>query len=89
VSVDSPFVNQKFARECNAAFPIVSDFNREAVEAYGVKCEDYFGLRGVAYRSAFVIDPDGVIVYSWMSEDASVMPDLDEVRRAVPAARAV
>lgn len=86
ISVDSPFANQKFAEECGASFPIVSDFNREAARAYDVLNEDYHGLKDVAYRSAFVIGRDGTIVYAWESEDASVMPDFDEIMKAVEEA---
>lgn len=83
VSVDSPFVNQRFAEECGAPFPIVSDFNRTTVDDYGVRNDDYFGLVGVANRSAFVIDREGTVVYSWMSVDSSVLPDFDAVRSAL------
>ena len=86
ISVDSPFVNRKFAEECGVPFPILSDFNREAVEDYGVNNPDYFGLEDVAHRSAFVIDRGGTVVYSWMSEDADILPDLDAVREAVAEA---
>lgn len=89
ISVDSPFVNQKFARECEAPFPIVSDFNREAVAAYGVRCDNYFGLRWVAKRAVFVLDSDGRIVYASLNEDDSVLPDFDAVREAVRAAAPV
>src|SRR5688572_11738038 len=63
ISVDSPYVNQKFAESCNASFPIASDFNKEAIEAYGVVRGDLNGLKGVAERSAFVIDANGRITY--------------------------
>lgn len=86
ISVDSPFVNQKFAEECGAPFPILSDFNREAVRAFDVENSDFYGLEGVANRSAFVVDRSGTVVYSWMSEDASVLPDFGEIREAVEAA---
>ncbi|RMH21123.1 MAG: peroxiredoxin [Gemmatimonadetes bacterium] len=86
VSVDSPFVNQKFAAECGAPFPIVSDFNRAASRAYDVLYEEFYGLEGVSKRAAFVIDREGIVRYAWVSDDAGVMPDLDAVREAVRAA---
>ena len=85
VSVDSPFVVQKFAQDVGADFPIVSDFNREAMTAFDVMYEDYWGLRGVAKRSAFVIDKGGVVRYAWVTEDDSVLPDLAEIRGALAA----
>lgn len=83
LSVDSPFVVQKFARETGAGFPILSDFNKEAMTAYGVVYEDFFGLRGVAKRSAFVVDREGVIRYAWVTEDADDLPDFEAIRTAV------
>jgi peroxiredoxin len=80
VSVDSPFVVEKFARETGAGFPIVSDFNRQAMQAWDVMYEDYWGLAGVAKRAAFVVDRDGVVRYAWVSEDDAVQPDLEAVR---------
>ena len=88
ISVDSPFVTRKFAKECGAHFPILSDFNRTVTREYGVLCPDYYGLENVAHRAAFVVDRDGTIVYSWMTEDSSVMPDFEEVRKAIRNAAA-
>ena len=85
ISVDSPFVTQRFARELDAGFPVLSDFNKEAMTAYDVVYEDFFGLRGVAKRSVFVVDRDGVIRYAWVTEDADRLPDLDAVRHALAA----
>ena len=79
ISVDSPFVNQKFADDCNAPFPIVSDFNKTASEAYGVLYEELGGLKGVSKRAAFVVGSDGRISYAWVTEDPAIMPDFDEI----------
>ena len=84
-SVDSVFVVQKFAQETGAQFPILSDFNKEAIHAFDVVYEDFFGARGVGKRSAFVIDKEGVIRYAWVTEDAGVIPDFAEIRAAVEA----
>ena len=85
VSIDSPFVNQKWAEEMGVPFPILSDFNKETAAAYGVLQKDFFGLNGVAKRSVFVVDGDGRVSYSWVSEDPSVLPPFDEVLGAVRA----
>lgn len=79
ISVDSPFVTQKFAEETGVPFPILSDFNREATDAYGVRYPDFFGLEGVSKRSAFVVDGEGRVAYAWVSEDADVMPPFEEI----------
>ena len=72
-----------FAAACGAEFPMLSDFNRAAVDAFGVRNDDFYGLKGVAYRSVFVVDPQGRIAYVWVTEDASVLPDFDIIRDVV------
>jgi peroxiredoxin len=86
ISVDSPFVNAKFAEECGAEFPILSDFNAEAADAFGVRNDDFFGMKGVADRSAFVVDAAGDIVLAWHSGDPGVMPPFEEIKAAVAGA---
>lgn len=80
ISIDSPFVTQKFKEETGVPFPLLSDFNKEASEAYDVLYEEFFGMKGVSKRSAFVVDAEGTIRYAWVSEDAGVMPDFDAIK---------
>lgn len=86
ISVDSAFVNHRFAEATGAPFPILSDFNKDTIRAYGVLNDDYFGMRGVANRSVFVVDPEGVIRYVWTDEDSSVLPDFAAVRKSLAGA---
>jgi peroxiredoxin len=83
LSVDSPFTNVKFAESTNAQFPIVSDFNREAMTAFDVERDDLLGMHGVSERAAFVIDRDGMIQYAWVGENPGVFPPMEEIRAAV------
>lgn len=83
VSVNSPFTQNEWKEKEGITIPLLSDFNREAVTAYDVKREELLGLENVANRSAFVIDRDGVIRYSWESEDPSVLPDFDEIKNTL------
>lgn len=83
ISVDSPWVTRKFAEETRVPFPLLSDFNKDAASAYGVLYADFFGLRGVAKRSVFVVDAEGTVAYAWVTEDADVLPPYEEVRRVV------
>lgn len=85
ISIDSPFVNRKFAEETKVPFPLLSDFNKDASSAYGVLYPDYFGMRGVSKRSAFVVDREGTIRYAWVAEDSGLMPDFEEIFAAVKA----
>ncbi len=86
ISVDSPFVTQRFREEEGITFPLLSDFNKHVAEEYGVLYENLVGLEGVAKRSAFVVDASGRVVYDWVSEDSGVEPDYDEIRSALEAA---
>lgn len=83
ISVDSPFVNQKFKEETGVPFPLLSDFNKEAARAYGVLEEDFHGMKGVSKRAAFVVDREGAVAYRWVSDDAGVMPPLPEILKKV------
>lgn len=83
ISVDSPFVTRTFREEHDLPFPVLSDFNREVSRRYDVLYEEYYGLEGVAKRSAFVVGLDGRVVYDWIAERDDVEPDYEAVRSAV------
>ena len=85
ISVNDPFSNKAFAEKNRLPFPVLSDYKREAIKAYGLELADFAGLKGytVAKRSIFVLDKDGVVRWAWVSEDPSVEPDYDEVQRAI------
>lgn len=83
ISVDSPFVTDKFRQMENIPFPILSDFNKEVSKKYGVLMEDLIGLKGVSKRSAFVIGKDGKIAYAWVSENPGVQVNFDEIKAAL------
>lgn len=85
VSIDSPFVVRKWAEEMGVPFPVLSDFNKDAARAYGVLEEDFFGLRGVAKRSAFVVDGGGRVAYAWTSDDPGVLPPFGDIQAAAKA----
>lgn len=57
--------------------PLLSDWNGHAVDAFDVAF-DYRGLVGVAERSAFLLDGDGMIIAAWRYE-VGELPDFDEL----------
>ncbi|MDY6776234.1 MAG: redoxin domain-containing protein [Halobacteria archaeon] len=85
VSVDTPFALNAFRDENDLNFPLLSDFDKEVIDEYGVRMEELAGLHGLAKRSVFVID-DREVVYRWVSDDPSVLPDFDEIKDAVEEA---
>lgn len=85
LSVDSPFVLARFRKEVGADYLFLSDFNREASEAFGVLREAPLGpgLRNASDRAAFVIDTDGKIAYVWHSPNPSLVPPFGEIKAAL------
>lgn len=85
LSVDSPFTLAKFRGEIRAEYPFLSDFNREAAEAYGVVREGPLGpgLLRASDRAAFVVGTDGVIRYAWHSTNPGLLPPFDEIKAAL------
>lgn len=83
ISVDSPFVTEKFRQEQNIPFPILSDFNKDVSRMYGALHEDLKGMKGVSKRAAFVIGPDGVVRYAWVSDDPRVQVNFEEIKTSI------
>jgi peroxiredoxin len=83
VSIDSPFSLGEFAEQNELTFPLISDTNKEVIDAYDVVMDFAdLGVTGVAKRSVFVVDESGTITYAWVSDDPGVEPDYDEVEAA-------
>jgi peroxiredoxin len=57
VSVDSTWSNRAFREQLGVAFPILSDWKRDAAKAYGLYDEN----SGIARRATFVVDKAGVV----------------------------
>jgi len=83
ISVDSPYAQKAWVQQLNLNFPLLSDFNKEVSEAYGVLYEDLGGFKGVAKRSAFVLDREGSVLYEWVSEDPEKLPDLEAIKKVL------
>lgn len=85
VSIDNPFVLNKWREELNLPYPLLSDFNKTAGKTYGAFHEELGPLKGVDKRAAFIIDKRGTIQYIWVSDDPGVMPDIAEIKDALDA----
>ncbi len=85
ISVDAPFSNRAFAAQNNLQFPVLSDYSRSTVKAYGIVLDNFSGLAGysAAKRSVFVLDKEGVIRYAWVTDNPGVEPNYDEVSKAL------
>ncbi len=83
ISVDSPFAQEEMAKVDGLKFPLLSDFNKDVSAAYDVLYADLLGFKGVSKRSAFVINEDGVIIYSESAEDPHDLPSFDAIKTAL------
>jgi peroxiredoxin len=57
VSVDSTWANKAFREQVGVDFPILSDFKKEYARQLGILDEN----SGVARRTTFVIDANGIL----------------------------
>lgn len=84
ISVDSLFTLNKYRKEQELNFPLLSDFNKEVSGAYGTLYDTWiFDMKGVSKRSAFVIDKDGVIRYAEVLESAGDLPDFEKINETL------
>jgi peroxiredoxin len=80
ISVDGAWCHQAFAKDRNLHFPLLADFEPkgEVARAYGAYREG----EGIAERALFVIDGNGLIVWSFRSALA-VNPGADGILDAL------
>lgn len=64
ISVDSPATLREFGGRYELGFELMSDFNRDPIDAYDVVCEELAGLQRLAQRNMFVVDTGGTVVYA-------------------------
>lgn len=86
ISVDSVFTLAKFKAEQNYSFQLLSDFNKQTIQDYGVYSDNFvFGMKGVAARSAFVIDKEGIVQYAEILENPGNLPDFMAIKATLAA----
>ncbi len=85
--VESSRAHTAFAEQLNLPFPLLSDLNREVVRQFGVmytpEQRHREGYYGISKRAVFVLDQAGIVNYAWITDDALVTPNVDEVLAAV------
>jgi peroxiredoxin len=82
VGGDSVYAHQRFAREYDVEFPLLSDADGRVAAAYGVREAEFEGHRDVPGMALFVIDPDRRIQYAWRGRAPDAAPDFDAVENA-------
>lgn len=76
IAVSATFSQMAFARELGLDFPLLSDWDGVVSGAFGVRYDIWKGHVGLAKRALFVIDGQGTVHYTWSTDDAEELPDL-------------
>ena len=80
VSTDTFFTLKAWGDQQRFGFPLLSDYNKEVIRQYGVVNPDMIGLKEIAKRAVFVIDPAGIVRHQEVLEDARNEPDYGKVK---------
>ncbi len=83
-STDSVYVLSKYKEEQQFNFTLAADFNKEICAAFNSQYETFnFGMKGVAKRSAFIIDENWIIQYAEVLDNASLIPDFEAINKCL------
>tara|TARA_B100001123_G_scaffold24354_1_gene26434 strand:- start:736 stop:1197 length:462 start_codon:yes stop_codon:yes gene_type:complete len=85
ISSDSPFALNAWATQNGITYDLISDYNLDCINAFGVS---FTGLAGLPeYRSSnravFIADQDGTLVYSWVGEHPGMVPEYDAILKHI------
>lgn len=80
ISVDSFFTLKEFKKNHNLNFMLLSDFNKNVSTQFNAIYEDFFGMKGVSKRSAFIVNQNLEIEYSEILDDAGKQPNFKEIQ---------
>jgi glutaredoxin-dependent peroxiredoxin len=83
ISRDSPWTHIAWSQTLDLNFPLLSDWNGDAVHGLEIAFE-FRGLRDVSRRSAFLVDKGGTVRRAWRFRTNEV-PDFDELLQAAQA----
>jgi glutaredoxin-dependent peroxiredoxin len=85
ISGDNPFAQEAWAKKESITVPLLSDYEHKIAREYDVMYDSFLpqmnlGMGGVAKRSAFIIDKNGVIQYAESNDDARELPNFDKIK---------
>ena len=85
ISGDSPFAQAAWAEKEGIKLTFASDYEHDVAKEYGIAYESFLPeknltMGGVPKRSAFVIDPNGIIQYAESNDDPSKLPSFEEIK---------
>ena len=88
ISGDNPFAQAAWAEKEKISVPLLADYEHKVAQAYGIAYDSFLpqknlGMAGVAKRSAFIIDKQGVIRYAESSDDPAQLPNFEKIKAAL------
>jgi peroxiredoxin len=88
ISGDNPFAQAAWAEKEKITVPLLADYEHKVAQAYGVAYDSFLpqknlGMAGVAKRSAFVVDKQGVIRYAESHDDPAQLPNFDAIKKTL------
>jgi peroxiredoxin len=88
ISGDSPFSLEAWAKKEHIQIPLLSDYEHAAAQAYDVAYDSFLPqlnlpMGGVAKRSAFVVDKEGIIRYAQSADNPKELPDFEAIKAAL------
>ena len=83
ISTDTFFTLKAWGEQQKLGFPLLSDYNKEAIKAFDVVNPDMVGLKNIAKRAVIVIDKGGTIRYREALDDARNEPDYGKLKDAL------
>jgi peroxiredoxin len=86
ISVDSVFCHAAFQRQLGVSIPLLADFHPkgEVSRLYGAYLEE----RGHGTRALVMVDPDGIVSWSYVSPSPLEVPGVNLIFDALDAQRA-
>lgn len=88
ISGDNPFAQDAWAQKEGITIPLLSDYEHDVAKAYGIAYEQFLPeakliMGGVAKRSAFLIDKEGIIRFADVKEHPKDLPDFEALKVAL------
>jgi glutaredoxin-dependent peroxiredoxin len=88
ISGDNPFAQEAWAQKEGITLPLLSDYEHTVAKAYSVAYEQFLPeanliMGGVAKRSAFLIDKQGVIRFADVQDHPKDLPDFEALKSAL------
>ena len=85
ISGDNPFAQAAWAEKENISLSLLSDYDHQATEAYGIAYEQFLPeknliMGGVPKRSAFLIDKAGIVQYAQVNDSPGDLPDFEAIK---------